>query len=201
MTDPLEALASAYALKDETRTGWELRGIEDPESVAAHTWGVALLVVRFCPPELDRERALSMAVVHDVAEAEIGDIATRAEAGAQSVDAGEKRRRERAAMEGPLSELGEAVRSPWEEYEARESPEARFVKDMDLLDTCLQALVYERGGRYDPDADNPHFEAYDDLDEFFATAEGRFSTDRGRELYEDVRERYDAARADPRDGR
>ena len=36
--DAIEALARAYALKDETRTGWQLREVEDPESVAAHTW-------------------------------------------------------------------------------------------------------------------------------------------------------------------
>ena len=194
VSDALEALVEAYALKDETRTGWQLREIEAPESVAAHTWGVALLVARFCPPELDRERALTLAIVHDVAEAETGDIATRAEAGAQSVDADEKERREREAMAGPLAALGEEIHEAWEAYEARDTPEARFVKDMDVLDTCLQALVYERQRRYDPDADNPHFEEYDDLDEFFATGEPRLSTDRGRELFESVRERYETAK-------
>ncbi|MFW5964488.1 MAG: HD domain-containing protein [Natronomonas sp.] len=193
MSDALEALVEAYVLKDETRTGWQLRGIEAPESVAAHTWGVALLVARFCPPEVDLERALLLAVVHDVAEAETGDIATRAEADAQSVDADEKERREREAMAGPLAALGEGIHEAWEAYETRDTAEARFVKDMDILDTCLQALVYERQQRYDPDADNPHFEAYDDLDEFFATGEPRLSTARGRELFEQVRERYETA--------
>ncbi|MFT4884820.1 MAG: putative hydrolase of HD superfamily [Natronomonas sp.] len=194
--EAIEALARAYDLKDENRTGWQLRGIEDPESVAGHSWGVSLLVVRFCPPDIDRERALELAAIHDVAEAETGDIATRAEAGAQTVEKAEKERRERAAMEGPLSGLGRDVREVWEAYEARETPEARFVKDMDLLDTCLQALVYEREGRYDPDADNDEFEEYDALDEFFATSEPRLSTERGRELFERVRLKYEAAKAD-----
>lgn len=30
-------LLNALKLKDETRTGWELRNIEQPESVADHT--------------------------------------------------------------------------------------------------------------------------------------------------------------------
>jgi putative hydrolase of HD superfamily len=192
--DAIEALADAYGLKDERRTGWQLREIEAPESVAAHTWGVALLVVRFCPPEVDRERALSLAIVHDVAEAETGDIATRAESGAQSVTPTEKERREREAMAGPLAALGPDVHEVWEEYEARESPEARFVKDMDILDTCLQALVYERQQRYDPDADNPNFDSFEDLDEFFATGKPRVSTDCGQVLFEAVRERYEAAK-------
>ena len=192
--DALEALARAYALKDETRTGWQLRGVEEPESVAAHAWGVSMLVLQFCPDDLDRERALALAAVHDVAEAVTGDVATRAEAGEQSVDPREKARRERAAMDGPLAALGEDLRERWAEYEARETPEARFVKDADLLDQCLQALVYERGGRYEPDAENPHFEAYDDLDEFFATAEPRLSTEVGRTLFAEIRSRYEAAK-------
>jgi putative hydrolase of HD superfamily len=156
--------------------------------------GVATLVVRFCPDDLDRERALALSVVHDVAEAETGDVATRAETGAQAIDGAEKARRERAAMEGPLAGLGEEVRNLRDEYETRESPEAQFVKDMDLLDTCLQALVYERGARYDPGGDD--FEEYDRLDEFFATSEPRLSTERGRMLFERVREKYEAAKGE-----
>ncbi|OYR56353.1 phosphohydrolase, partial [Halorubrum sp. E3] len=41
----LDAVLAAYDLKDERRTGWQLRGVDDPESVAAHSWGVAYLVV------------------------------------------------------------------------------------------------------------------------------------------------------------
>jgi 5'-methylthioadenosine phosphorylase len=137
-----------------------------------------------------------LAAVHDVAEAETGDVATRAEEGAQAVAPEEKERCERAAMEGPLADLGGKVRDLWEGYESRESPRARFVKDADLLDAYLQALVYERDGRYDPDAENAAFEAYDDFNEFLATAKPRLSTERGRELFEAVRERYEAAKAE-----
>src|SRR6056297_1841506 len=80
----LDALLDAYALKDEGRTGWQLRGVDAPESVAAHSWGVAYLVLalgdrfRGDLPDIDLDRALRLAVVHDVAEAETGDVATRA---------------------------------------------------------------------------------------------------------------------------
>jgi putative hydrolase of HD superfamily len=61
---------------------------------------------------------------------------------------------------------------------------------MDLVDMCLQALVYERQGRYDEDGE---FDSnYDRLDEFFATAEPRLSTEIGRDLYDLIRARYDA---------
>ncbi|XVH30601.1 HD domain-containing protein [Haloferacaceae archaeon DSL9] len=207
-SDGLEALVRAFALKDERRTGWQLRGVDDPESVAGHAWGVSLLclvhaeraVAEFADRDdfLDAERALRLAVVHDLAEAETGDFATRADPNADAIDPDEKDARERAAMDALAGPLGEALRADWEEYEARETPEAIFVKEMDLIDMCLQALVYERQGRYDPsDPDAPDaFEAYDALDEFFATAEPRLRTELGRELFAEIRARYVDAQED-----
>lgn len=186
----LDGLLTALELKEERRTGWQLRGVADPESVAAHSWGVALLVLAYAEEAgVDPDRALRMAVVHDLPEAETGDVAVRAEAGKQRVDPDEKERRERAAIERVA---GGEVRELWTAYEDRDSPEARFVKDMDLIDMCLQALFYEREDRYEEGGDE--FEEYEALDEFFATAEPRLTTDVGRRLFEEVRERYRAAR-------
>jgi putative hydrolase of HD superfamily len=189
-SDALDALEEGFGLKDERRTGWQLRGVDDPESVAAHTWGVSLLCLAFAEEAgADPDRALRLAVVHDLAEARTGDAPTRADPADEPIDAEEKERRERAAMAdlaGPFPAISEA----WEAYERRDTPEARFVKDMDLVDMCLQALVYERRDRYDDDGE---FDSdYDRLDEFFATAEPRLSTDIGRTLYERIRARYDA---------
>lgn len=38
----------------------------------------------------------------------------------------------------------ERFRSLWEEYEARETPESKLVKDLDRLELALQAVEYER---------------------------------------------------------
>jgi putative hydrolase of HD superfamily len=130
-----------------------------------------------------------------VAEAETGDAATRADSTADAVDREAKEAAERAAMRDLAGPLPERVRDAWEAYEARESPEAIVVKECDLLDTCLQALLYERGDRYDPARGDPDaFREYDDLDEFFATTEPRLRTDTGKELFARIRERYRAAR-------
>ncbi|TKX58553.1 HD family hydrolase [Halorubrum sp. SS7] len=197
----LDAVLAAYDLKDERRTGWQLRGVDAPESVAAHSWGVAYLVLAFGDrfradlPGVDLDRALRLAVVHDVAEAETGDMATRADSTAATVDREAKAAAEREAMTDLAGPLPERVGDAWEAYEARESPEAVLVKECDLLDTCLQALLYERGDRYAPERGEPDaFREYDDLDEFFATAEPRLRTDAGRALFAAVRERYRAAR-------
>lgn len=193
MADELESLLELLALKDETRTGWELRGIEDPESVAAHTWGTATLCLLFAERAgVDRDDAVAMALVHDLAEARTGDVATRAEDGKQRVSSEEKTRRERDALTDllePFTDRG--LESLWEDYEARESQTARFVKDMDLVDNCLQALRYERDGRYDPEAPNEAFDQYENLDEFFATAAPRIRTDVGTELFERITAAYE----------
>lgn len=205
----LDALAECFALKDERRTGWELRAVERPETVAGHTWGVALLCLVFADDaraefesrgeSLDVDRALRLAVVHDLAEARTGDLPTRADPEAETPDPDEKEAAERAAMDR-FAPLGGAVREAWEEYEARETPAAIFVKEMDLVDLCLQALVYERQARYDPTDEDAAdaFRSYDALDEFFATAEPRLRTDLGRSLVAAVRETYEAAKSDPR---
>jgi putative hydrolase of HD superfamily len=193
--DDLDALLAALALKDETRTGWDLRGVSDPESVAAHSWGVAYLTLLYADDAgVDPGRALRLAVLHDLGEAVVGDVATRVNADEQSMAADEKERREREAVADLLGPFDDSLRGDWEEYEERDTPEAAFVKDVDLVDMCLQALYYERERRYDPDAPNDAFDEFDRLDEFFATTEPRLSTDVGRRLFAEIRERYEAAK-------
>jgi putative hydrolase of HD superfamily len=188
--DPIDALEAGFALKDERRTGWQLRGVDDPESVAAHTWGVSLLCLAFADEAgVDPDRALRLAVVHDLAEARTGDAPTRVDPEKEPLSSEEKERRERAAM-AELARPFPLVEEAWEAYERRDTPVARFVKDMDLVDMCLQALVYERGERYAGESDS-EFAA---LDEFFATAEPRLSTDVGRRLFEEIRARYETLR-------
>jgi putative hydrolase of HD superfamily len=193
----IDAVCAAYALKDERRTGWQLRGVDDPESVAAHSWGVAYLVVAFGDrfrdelPGVDLDRALRLAVVHDAAEALTGDVATRADETADPVDREAKAAAEREAMATLADPLPDRIADAFATYEARETPEAVLVKECDLLDTCVQAVVYEREDRYDPAAGDPTaFTEYDALDEFFATTEQRLQTDAGRVLFDRLRARY-----------
>ena len=192
----LTTLLSAYRLKDEARSGWVLRGVERPESVAAHSWGTALLCLVFAEEAgVDRGRALAIATAHDVAEAEIGDIPARAHPDDRTVDVTEKARLESAAIERLLGgEFGE-LRALWRDYELSASPEARFVRDMNLLDMALQALFYEEQARYDPGHPLPSQGDHRHLDEFFVSAEARMQGVLGRELLARVGARYRRVRA------
>ncbi len=110
-----------------------------PESVAAHSWGVAWLVLALCPASLDRGRALAIAVIHDLAEARTGDITPH-----DGVSAATKHALEASALTqltAPFSHA-EELRTLWAEYETGSTPEGRFVKACDKLDMALQAQAY-----------------------------------------------------------
>ena len=75
MDDLRAALLEALELKRLPRSGWlRVEGLQDVESVAAHSWGAAWLVAALCPEGVNRGRALEMTVIHDLAEVRIGDI-------------------------------------------------------------------------------------------------------------------------------
>lgn len=133
-------LLSALDLKHVPRAGWLRAGISAPESVAAHSWGVALLALGVPAPELDRERLLAFALVHDLAEVTVGDITPH-----DGVSAEDKARQEHAAAEELLAHTPELL-ALWRDYEAQGCAESRFVRQLDRLDMALQALRYaERG--------------------------------------------------------
>lgn len=193
MTDELSSLLEWFDLKDELRTGWELRNINSPESVAAHTWGTAALCLLYAEREaVDRQKAVTMALIHDLGEARTGDIPTRARGERQTIPPCEKESAERTAVTDLIEPFeGSDLLSLWEEYEARDTPTAQFVKDMDLLDNCLQALKYERQNRYDDAETNDHFAEFENLDEFFATAAPRFQTEFGEGLFKQIKTKYE----------
>ncbi|HUX13202.1 MAG TPA: HD domain-containing protein [Spirochaetia bacterium] len=196
----VELALEAYGLKDTLRTGWVLRGIRNPESVADHSWGTAFLCMLFGPEAgVDVGIACRIALIHDIAECRTGDIPTRVEQSGRSFAAIEKSTAERQAMDelvrlanGEVGPAGDGFADLWQLYEDRASPEAIFVRDMNLIDMCLQAYLYERGRRYDPETGAENFPRFARLDEFFATSGPRIATPVGRRLYDEIHARYRA---------
>ena len=190
----LDLALESYTLKDEPRAGWVLRGVRGPESVAAHCWGTALLCLLFADEAgVDAASAAAIAVIHDLAEVVAGDVVARADPADRDVSEDEKAQLEASAIASMLPE-GSArlakIRRLWQDYEDRSDPTALFVRDMNLIDMCLQATVYERKGRYDPDQAIPSKGSYEHLDEFFASAEPRLASDLARRLFLLVKARY-----------
>jgi putative hydrolase of HD superfamily len=150
----LATLIELQRLKGLERTGWMLRGIaQGAESVAAHSYGVAVASMLLADEmqargvEVDVERVLRIALLHDWAEVRVGDLPRTATAyfGAEA-----RKHAERAAFEDIVggASAGVAVRynKLHEEYEDRASLEARLVKAADVIDLLVQTLAFERAG-------------------------------------------------------
>jgi putative hydrolases of HD superfamily len=144
----LAALQSRIqTLKLLPRTGWLQRGLRNVESIADHSFGVAALalVVGDLYPELDRGRVLAMAILHDMAEALIGDLPASASRLFGKAVKHEAERKAMLELFGPLP-LSSEYLALWEEYTQASSVEARLVKALDRLELLAQTLSYERSG-------------------------------------------------------
>jgi putative hydrolase of HD superfamily len=139
-------------LKSVPRIGWLLRGVRDVESVAAHSFGVAVIAMlladraRTRGAEVDVERLLRMALLHDLTEARTGDLPSTIK---EYFDRAAVRAADERIAEEMVAELGQAGQSYlelWRDYERRASIEARLVKAADKLDLLLQSREYEKGG-------------------------------------------------------
>jgi putative hydrolases of HD superfamily len=137
LTTILTFLRRAEALKHTYRSAWTSAG--EPESVAAHTWRLALMALLLAPqyPEIDLLRLLKICLIHDLGEALNGDIPA-----IEQTDGPEKAIQERRDLLALIECLPPALHSEllslWEEYEGAGSPEARLAKGLDKLETILQ---------------------------------------------------------------
>ncbi len=149
---PLPPLVAAYLelnqLKQLYRQGWLRRGIppERCESVAEHVFSMAMLAWWVCEqdfPALDRDRVLRMTLAHELGEIYAGDLTP-----ADAIPPAEKQRLEREGLLKVVGKLpgGAQIALLWEEYEAGETPEARFVHQVDRLEMAFQAAVYQAEG-------------------------------------------------------
>ena len=152
------------ALKDTVRKGWKLRQVTNPESVAAHSHGMCLLITMLCPPQLDRLKCLEFAVVHDLAESLTGDYVP-----SDNIAPEAKHRMEMQAI-GDIADRAACPRliDLFAEYERQDTPEAVFVKKIDKLEAVLQAHYYDMHKRTDVFAQKRDYEAL--FEEGFAKA-------------------------------
>lgn len=139
-------------LKSVPRIGWLLRGVRDVESVAAHSFGVAIIAMLLADRtrargiEVNVERLLRMALMHDLTEARTGDLPSTIKQyfGKATIKAADERIA--GEMLAELGRLGESYLELWRDYEHRASIEARLVKAADKLDLLVQSREYEKGG-------------------------------------------------------
>jgi putative hydrolase of HD superfamily len=168
---------ACHSLKHLQRTGWVKRGIageeaQDAESVASHSWAVAVLarsLAKDLPNGIDVLKLVDMCLFHDFGEAVIGDITPLC-----GVSAEEKFKKEDLAV----ASMAESYQMPqlyriFVELEQKETVEAKIVKDLDRLDMMMQALHYQMAGALEK-ANNEFFDRIS-LDQFSCEVTQQFA--------------------------
>jgi len=134
----------ASRLKRLPRNGWIFRGVDNPESIADHSYRVNLITYLLCleNPDINIEHALKISIVHDLGESiltdipkETQDLLTDSVKLTAELDSLKK-------LAGPDDEIVLLIT----EYNARSTPESNLVYAADKLEMLFQGLEYLRNG-------------------------------------------------------
>ena len=140
----------ASRLKHLKRTGWVMRGVPEAETVASHSWRMAVMALQSAEyiqgQGADLMQVLKLCLMHDIAEGIIGDIVPEHhQRSAKKISNKEKAEKELKAAVSLAEEYHfPAISDLFKEYEACQTKEARIAKDLDKLDMLLQASSYQK---------------------------------------------------------
>ena len=178
--DNLEVLYQIFKLKNLYRQGWLKRDIPEieGESVADHSFGTAMtawILAKQLKLELDMEKLLKMALVHEIGEIYAGDITP-----VDGISLDQKYELELQSAKKVFSTYpeGQEFINLWEEFEQAETPEAKFLKQIDKFEMGLQASIYKGHG-------------HSKMDEFIQSAERIIDQKELRSLFQKIINRGD----------
>lgn len=143
----LRLFETIHPLDRVPRAGFLLRGVTEPESVAAHSHFMALMALLFAeayPGEYDKARLLAMAIVHDLPEARLMDIPMPY---ADAYMATAKQEAEQAVADDLFAELPGRLAALHADFGAAGSKEARLLRGLDKAQMMIKVLCYEREHR------------------------------------------------------
>ncbi len=159
-------------LKDILRRGWLMRNIDKKlgrsESDAEHCFSMIMLALEVMTKKnlnLDQLKVLKMIAYHELCEIDAGDITPF-----DKIDKEVKHKMEHKCIRRlSLTFNMPEIEQLWLEFEANETPEAKFVKMIDKYDAVMQAKVYSKKLNdkdiYNEFHDNCIYnEEFDDLD-------------------------------------
>jgi 5'-deoxynucleotidase YfbR-like HD superfamily hydrolase len=131
-------------LKHLPRTGWQLLGIPVPESVAEHSFRVAMVsMILAANAGADVGRTAALGVFHDAHETRIGDVPSVGRAYVSTATPEAVTAHQTAELPDNAAKMLQDLTA---EYEADVTPEARLAHDADKIETLLQAIEYQAQG-------------------------------------------------------
>ncbi len=130
------------------------------ESTADHSWRLSLLAMIFIKElglEINVERALKLAIIHDLPESVTGDITADKTMVDKKLKA-EKQEEEIKVMDDfrkLLPEIeGNEIYELWHDYEFSKTEEAKFIKALDKIEAYINWI--EAGYKHMVKCDGPH---------------------------------------------
>lgn len=117
------------------------------ENDAEHSWHLALMAVllsEHADEEVDLLKVITMVLIHDLVEIDAGDTYAYDEAGKQTQRIREEKAADRIFAMLPKDQ-GEKFRALWEEFDAYETPEAKFAHVCDNVQPLM--LNHATGGK------------------------------------------------------
>ena len=151
-----------------------LRGIKNPETIAAHTFRMTIMAwILCCHKNLDLNKVLKMSLIHDICEVFSGDTTPydkilpkdkkqwkkvldkwpRLSQKEKNKFFISKYRKEYQGLQKIISNLPKnfkkEIKDLWNDYENGLTGEGRFVRQLDRIENLLQALEYwEKGEKF-----------------------------------------------------
>ncbi|EGD44622.1 HD domain protein [Nocardioidaceae bacterium Broad-1] len=144
----LEFIAEADRLKTILRAS-PLAAADRRENDAEHSWHLALMVLllaEYADEPIDVGHAIKLVIIHDMVEIYAGDSPVFDAAAVVDQVERELAAADRLFTMLPPDQAGE-IRALWDEFEAAQTPEARFCKAMDRLEPMLLNWL-NRGGTW-----------------------------------------------------
>ncbi|MBY0351691.1 HD family hydrolase [Tabrizicola sp.] len=135
--DRLKSVLRATTLVDGSR----------PENSGEHSWHLALYALVLADqaePGVDINRVVRMLLIHDLVEIDVGDVPIHSANGQAHASVETQAAEAKAAdrIFGILpQDLRDILRALWEEFEAAETPDARFAKSLDRVQPVMANLM------------------------------------------------------------
>jgi putative hydrolase of HD superfamily len=99
---------------------------------------LALSIFEHTNIRLDQLKVLKMLMIHDLADAKIGDIPIFEDSERQKTKVADERQAIAHFAKQLSAQTGDEICSLWEEFEAQQTPEAKFAYALDKLEALMQ---------------------------------------------------------------
>lgn len=141
MKNEIEFLRDIGKVKTIKRAGWVREGITNPESVADHSFRVAVMAMAFGDKlNVDTNKLIKLALTHDIAEGVIGDKVVE-----RGLQIDNRARKQKDLEEDQI--LRQLFRNigidKAEQFLPEKGSEESILKQLDRLEMAMQALEYE----------------------------------------------------------